>query len=376
MSEGFVLTSATDVNDLLNQIVGQAVARGWAQQYLERLGTIGRRAHISKDGVVINLASALDVQPVPSNREPANLTRDTIIPAADRNNQDWTWYFSTYNANVGNYYASPGYLCISAGTGFDSGLAWYSQPGADYESEAARNRGTFQCAKTNGAIGKAWMFFYENPAAILVIWEAKPGYYQWVAAGNLEKDTEFNGGQFYGASHSMYNPGNSYPGTFANIQVRVNEAAASKGRANGWAASYVVQADYNAYPDDRNVPQVPGYTQYSYTIQANPNLGSPGEPQRSYDAVNGRVWLHPVRAYAVRSDVGYSYVGVVGDLHYSTTRAFVGGETVDLGGEQYMMFPFNMRVSPYNWDVGGNDTTPGWYTNNTYGAGMAVRKPQ
>ena len=38
MAEGYVFTSATDVNDLLNQIVSQAAVHGWTQHRLDGLG--------------------------------------------------------------------------------------------------------------------------------------------------------------------------------------------------------------------------------------------------------------------------------------------------------------------------------------------------
>ena len=38
MSEGYVLTSALNVNDLLNQIIGQAAVHGWSQNFLGGLG--------------------------------------------------------------------------------------------------------------------------------------------------------------------------------------------------------------------------------------------------------------------------------------------------------------------------------------------------
>lgn len=377
MSEGFVITSATDANDLLNQIVGQAVARGWVQQHLSGLGGIGRRAHISKDGLVVNLASAPSQPPVLNGDTQARATMNAIIPQADRRNQDWNWWYSTYNQNVGYFYQSPGYLAISAGTGYDGGLAWYSQPGSDYDSEANKNYGNFNIAKTDGAIGKVWMFFFENPVGLVIIWEARPGQFMWMAAGNLEKDYDFQGGQYYGASFSMVNPTGSYSAALGVCQVRIADSQVKTNRANGWGGSYVTYPDFNTYPDDRNVPQVPGYSTYIYTSNANnPNQMAVGEPQRSYDDTTGRVWLHPARAYGVRTDIGHSYLGVVGDVYYTTTRAFVGGETIDLGGEQYMVFPFNARVSPYNWDVDNMANDAGWYTRNNFGAGMAIRKPQ
>ena len=54
MAEGYVFTSATDVNDLLNQIISQAAVHGWSQNELSTFSSAGRRGHISKDGVTLN----------------------------------------------------------------------------------------------------------------------------------------------------------------------------------------------------------------------------------------------------------------------------------------------------------------------------------
>ena len=77
MAEGYVFTSATDVNDLLNQIISQAAVHGWTQNELSTFSSAGRRGHISKDGVTLNFCSMPGPNADTGN---TNTILDTIIP--------------------------------------------------------------------------------------------------------------------------------------------------------------------------------------------------------------------------------------------------------------------------------------------------------
>lgn len=81
MAEGYVFTSATDVNDLLNQIISQAAVRGWTQNTeLSTFSSAGRRGHISKDGVTLNFCS----MPGPNaERIPSHFILNTIRRCLD-----------------------------------------------------------------------------------------------------------------------------------------------------------------------------------------------------------------------------------------------------------------------------------------------------
>lgn len=380
MSEGYVLASATDVNDLLNQIVSQAAVHGWTQNFLGGLGTTGRRGHISREGVTINLAS---VTVNTTSSTDAGRALNEVIPAADRDTAlSYSWGYA-YGSPT--QYANPDILCINASTGYDGGLAWYKQPGADRKNDGANtNVGRFQCIRAKSAIGKVHMFFYDNPACIVVICEVRPGEYYWLMGGNLQKDYTFDGGQFYGASLWDYQPGNSYPVSTYNVQTRVGDAQALKARGNGFGCSFQAHPDegyFNAGSSGANPAEnyyVPAIRTL-YNGNSFPNDDQVSEVQRGYDEATGRLWLGVPKTYALRVGGGTSYLGVLPHMFYTTTQTFVGGETVSLGGVEYMVFPFNWRASPYDWDITTGGIAAGvngpWYRNNTRGVGLALRKP-
>ena len=360
MSEGYVFSSASDVNDLLNQVVSQAVLHGWTQNQLETQSSLGRRGHISKDGVFINLCS----MPEPSaGQTSATQLLDLVIPAEDR----------TYSANWavsvgGGVWRGPDVLCVNVGTGHSSGTPWYRQPGADCNLAAA-NQGRFSAVRAKGAIGKVHMFFYENPAAIFVFIEPRAGEWHWFAAGMLAKDYSYSGGLFYGASMRDTNLTSAPPSSYSAIEHQVVHGDLAAGRGNNWGSSY------QTYPEETAIQPnllIPGYVGRS-SIGI---VGMSPVQRRGYDAANGRYWIQPPYAYANRAGGGNSYLGALPHTFYSTTEVFVGGEVSTIGGVEYMTFPFNWRTSPY--DYSGN-SLPAlslyWTRNNCSGAGAALRKP-
>lgn len=373
MAEGYVFSSATDVNDLLNQIISQAAVHGWTQNELSTFSSTGRRGHISKDGVTLNFCS----MPGPNVETGYTSTiLDTIIPPADQfqPNGSYRWRFGI----PGGYYC-PDVICINAGTGYSGDSPWYRQPGADVMA-AANNQGRFSVLRAKGAIGKVHMFFFDNPSAIYVFAEVRAGEWYWLAGGNLQKDYEYGGGQFYGASMRDINITTDYPFSFSAMEHRVTEASVPVTRGNGWGSSYqsapdnqVADYHYHQLPDGL---WLPGYFLAHYGSVA-PNDDDTSQVQlRGYDAATGRLWIHPPYAYATRVGGGSSYLGVLPHVHYSTTEAFVGGEVASIGGVEYMILPFNWRFSPWDRDVSQTAAASlCWTRNNNNGAGAAIRKP-
>lgn len=363
MAEGFVQTSATDANDLLGQIVSQAMLHGWEQHLLGPIaGGAGRRGHFSKDGVTVNLASRLAA------------TRDNIgdvVPPQDR--------FGDYYSHD-TYYRWKGHdiLLINAGTGYDPEAGWHLQPDAPTGSPSD-TKARFDAILSNGTIGRVYMFFYDNPAALVVVTEARPGKFNWLAAGNLAKDSAFQGGQFFGASHGM--PVGA-PRQLDALNVRVVDSKVSAPYGGAWGGSWVPKVSAVAdSPGIQSGLRVPGFWIIG-TAMSGDQIGITQHNDvvaNGYDAATGRLRLHAVHAFANRADVGKSYLGSVPNLHFSTTSAFTGGDIVSIGGEDFMIFPANYRYPTYAPDRVGtvNDAseTPGFNYNNHAGTGIALRKP-
>ena len=371
MSEGYVYTSATDANDLLNQIVSQAAIHGWTQHMLTGLGGSGRRGHISKGGVVLNFASVVS---------PSNLGSSTawqtylnlIIPPADQY-QATTSYSWSYSAS--SIWYQPDALCINASTGFNSDVNWYRQPGGPTQSDTLLNQGRFDVIRSKGAIGKVYMFFFEDPVGIIVITEPRPGEFYWLTGGMLKKDYEFTGGQFYGASmadSSIVSGAN--PAAFGAVKTRCPEADVVRTRGNGWGGSYTTAPSRNygssGVPDGERVP---GY--WVYIPTSTPSLWSE-VVANGYDEASGRLWIQPPYVYAERPGPTKSYLGVLPGVMYSTVQSFVGADIVTIGGQEYMIFPFNYRPSPYDKTVGNVAAAALYWTRAAvYGSGLAIRKP-
>ena len=376
MAEGYVFTSATDVNDLLNQIISQAAVHGWTQNELSTFSSAGRRGHISKDGVTLNFCS----MPGPNAETGGtNTILNTIIPPADQfqSSGSYRWHYSLGAWPTYTFYC-PDVICINAGTGYSSGSPWYRQPGADVMA-AANNQGRFSVLRAKGAIGKVHMFFFDNPSAIFVFAEVRAGEWYWLAGGNLQKDYEYAGGQFYGASMRDDDIVDAYPFSFSAMEHRVTDAGVSITRGNGWGSAYQSAPDAKVFGTRYQLPQgrwLPGYYMAHYNSSA-PNEDDTSQVQlRGYDGATGRLWIHPPYAYAARTGGGSSYLGVLPHVHYSTTEAFIGGEVVSIGGVEYMVLPFNWRASPWDKDVyDAQATSLCWRRNNHNGAGAAIRKP-
>lgn len=374
MAEGYVKTSANNVNDLLNQIVGQAVAHGWTQHHLGEQGgdqplspQLGRRGHISKDGVVINLAS----YPGSGTQNGGAATSGGMVRPQDRH-EGYNWGFGNNNSG----WVNPDALAICASSGFLEGEHWwYRQPGAD---QLTNDTHYLRVIRAKDAIGNVWMFFHENPAALSVVCEVRPGHFYWLTGGNIQTDYPLEVAQFYGASLAPHQLGNGYPSTLGGVQVRAVHPNAAPTRQHGWGG-YVPSPDIGYGPGiyspavGAEVPAYPTQIRSSST----PNDDLVPEPTRGYDPLTGRFWPHPVRAYMNKVGGGRSYIGVIPHIHFCTTSHFVGEEVVSIGGDEYMIFPANWRSSPYGWDVTTTsyDVWGPWYRNNTRGTGIAIRRP-
>lgn len=372
MSEGYVFTTALDVNDLLNQIVGQAAAHGWTQHLLAGNGANGRRGHISKDGCVINLASN-----IASNVNGGGTTNlNEVIPVGARDSAlSYSW-----NAGIvsGGYF-QPDALCINAGTGYNGSLPWYGQPGADCKSDAEPGVARFRVVRAKGAIGAVHMFFFEDPAAIVVIAEMRSGQFYWLAGGNLLKDYDFPGGQFYGASLPDTSLQNGTPAGLEGALLRCAQAQAVPGRGNSWGGYF--SSPLRSVGPASDIPageKVPGPF-VRIVGGSTPNSDSVDQVQRGYSTSTGRLWASPPRCYTNRVGGGKSYLGLVPHCHFITTLSFVGGETVSVGGVEYMTVPWNFRESPYNWNTRGLsaiDPAQAAFTRNSgAGSGWMIRKP-
>lgn len=378
MAEGYVISSAVDANDLLNQIVSQAALHGWTQHSLGALGANGRRGHISRDGVFVNLASAVTISTASSN---ITAVLDTITPLADRYNPNgsggngsWNW-----DSNLGSgVYAIPDVLAINASTGYDSMVNWYRQPGAPFRNGSPQY-GLFGLIKSKGAIGRVHMFFYDSPAMIFIVAETQTGYRQWVCGGNLAKDYEFTGGQLYGAStmapHSM---ATDIPSQLDALSVRISAAdleASTQG--NAWGSSIVAKYDRQILPNNAE-PSGQRFPQY-WVAHSGPEVSQFSDVvEQAYDEPTGRIWFNPVWVYAARPNNTRSYVGDLKHLHYSTVSRFPGADLVTVGGVEYMIFPANVRPSPYNPNLTALSSTtyPSPYrASGHYGSGFALRRP-
>lgn len=374
MAEGYVFTSASDVNDLLNQIVSQAALHGWTQLYLDSFAGSGRRGHISRDGVVLNLCSMPGGNAVASGD---NSQLNAIIPAADRVTPTYTW--RAQNSGATTFYC-PDVVCINASTGYQGSEPWYRQPGGD-ATLAATNQGRFRAIRAKGAIGKVHMFFFENPAAIYVWAEVRAGEWYWLAGGNLAKQYPFEGGQFYGASMADTNVITLYPRGFElGMAHRIPGPLTVPVNANGWASGYQTAPD-RAWGTSTGLPannQVPAYHMWTAGGARDDYVSE--VQNRGYDMPTGRTWIHPPWVYARRlqgsEQVGLSYVGALPGAFFTTSEPYIGGEVITIGGVEYMVLLFNWRDSPWNTDLEGASALSGiWTRNNNFGSAIALRKP-
>lgn len=378
MAEGYVISSAVDANDLLNQIVSQAALHGWTQHSLGGLGANGRRGHISRDGVTINLASATTIA---TGAGDTSAVLNTVIPLADRAHSNgtggsgnWSW-----SAHLGGaVYAIPDVLCINASTGYDGAVNWYRQPGAPFQNGAPQY-GTFGLIKSKGAIGKVHMFFYDNPAMIFVVAETQTGVRQWLCGGNLSKDYAFTGGQMYGASTvTPSSMSSDIPSQLDVMQIRVVAGdLETSALGNGWGSSMVAKYDRQVLPGATPIvgQRVPQY----WVAHTGPTVNQFSDVvENAYDEPTGRIWFNPAWCYALRPNTTRSYIGELKHVHYSTVSRFPGEDLVTVGGVEYMIFPANFRPSPYDPNVTAistSDAPAPYRRSGHYGSGFALRRP-
>ncbi|WP_422451833.1 hypothetical protein [Endozoicomonas sp. ALC066] len=359
MAEFFETGSATDVNDLLTRVQTVLTSNGYTLQQSGSEGT-GRRVHLSKGDLYINLRSGVN-------------NEDPISNSGFRWTTAWNW--NRYKGNPRVYYSTD-WLAVNVGSGFDDSedwREWYNQPGV--QIEVAGNKGKAQFLETHGAIPKYWMFLQDNPSdAFWLIVEWAPGRYSWLAFGNVQKSSSYNGGRFYGASRWI-NDHYGYPHPLNSCQVQVLDGD-FKDENNGWGRTDVSAP--NKSTGSSNVirtPYIPNYQFYSYS-SSYPQHAQYNILYKSYIKNEARSVLYPIYGFVQRSS-GYSLLGTLPNAFYTSLEPFVAGDSIDIGGESYLVFPFYDRGSPwvYAQDTSGSASDWDSYKVYHFGMGMAIRRP-
>ena len=361
----FETGSASDVNNLLGKLRSAMAANGWDTNYNALTAGGGTRCHMSKGGMTVNFRTGFN------NELP-------VADAAERSARQGNWSWNYYWGNPATFWR-PDWIALNVGTGVNLGSSWHIQPGAPGSGEG---KGLASMALASGGISRYWIFIFDNPDTVLLIFEPWPERFEHIAFGRLHLVQPVqSGGEWYSASRTI----NSNYGEVSEIcearawlgtcLVRlVDSRWAIADQLDGWNHTVAPGAAWNhwytSWIADLGVPLFEASVQYPQYD------GFPGIIPASYLEAEGRSILHPIPAYKAREQGGHMLLGYFPHIARTSMRPYVAGDPIAGVGESWVAFPSHFRESPWNNKAyQSKPSNPAEQAANFYGTGIAVRRP-
>jgi len=305
--------SATGVVDMLQKIVTWLVTRGWTSNKSEAYGS-GWRAHLSKNGVYVNLRALVNES----------------SPFA--------------NASGGTYYG----IALYVGTGYAE-VAWNAQAGGPVLKTAGTKAGVF-AKLTNGSI-PSYHLFDDGNDNIFIVMEKSAGTFHYLSWGQMVKAGNYTGGLYFSGSQSGKDCGyydSTQPpgghGTYSNLPnhyVRADVDAFT----GKWIATGAQDNDTYFSTGKSGCGLWYYRTQVPWDVPFYKNYESPNWYQQFQDhitsAMNQQINLLNPYIFVARDGGGYSLLGKIpcAFITNATTKGYDIASIFTIGSDVYMLFP-------------------------------------
>lgn len=315
----FLLGTATDENDLLGQFVSWLVTLGWVENMAPTINGDhgGKRAHLTKNGIFVNLQSGLG---------------DTDV--------------------------SPGYAITLKGfylylsTGYDGSQEFMSQPGGPMDTLPMRACVALPTAGFSGAFPQFFAFADAADNVVLVLERSTLNFSHLGWGPSLVKAGAWTGGPYFFSEYYRINASTSDAGTPLNADCPFTYSNNANGfiRADvdgfvgKWVActsgvgNYSGNAGKNCYSEFGGVvpSDIPhwDYGQGLFRIQPS--------------QINGQAALIPVDVYVPRDAGGSSLLGTLPNIFLCNAvgRGFGPATDYYIGADDYMLFPGSTPMYP------------------------------
>ena len=295
---------ASSPTDLLDQFVAFLVAQGWTTLAHAADGA-GKRAHLSKAGLFVNLRSALN----------------ETSPA-----------FSHYNTGGYSPVARTG-LGVNVGSGYDAGKNWRAQPGVPSTLYASYITGQ-DAALAHTAAGTISYHAFDDGAdnIVLVASNAAGGFTHLAFGPSVHKLGAGAGGAYFFAE-SLATTYSGYSSAIPLAGIGFVQAAVDSTPAGAWLGVNASLGRACASESSYLPVQFPTHAQ----------LGPVG-----VSAMSNQANLLPINVLAARDGGGWSYLGMVPNVYRcdAVGAGFAAGQVYTVGNESYMLFP-NFAVRKY-----------------------------
>ena len=188
---------------------------------------------------------------------------------------------------------------------------------------------------------KYWFFHLEDPVVVFCVVEYEADRLVFLMLGDVVKYSDWVGGLFYGAS---------------------------------WSSGLVHKQVLNAGPFQDNSQASYGTTYVHAEVDGFKWLTCAKNPQRNFRLVRGMSFWHkslidhspsafnglstliPIHLFAERDEGFFSPIGEVGHVRYLNIKPYIPGQIIQLGSDQWMVFPFHHKgfMSSPRYDGTGN----------------------
>lgn len=326
--------TATSATDLLDKLRIFLVANGWTQNGDAADGT-GRRVHLSKSGVFVNLRSFADEQGV---------------------------YFGN-NGTGGVGHAG---IALNSGTAYSGAAAWENQTGVPVTISGA-NRLTSVMAMNTGAISAYYMFCDATGDNVCLVALRSAGVYAHLFFGvTVTKGNTWTGGAYFGASRQGNNLNNGFSNTTSDGGTLASASCPGASLTNN-ALGMFLRADVDAftglwlscglsttttqYPGKRMMTPV-GTTSADNAVPTDmvsygQGFNGPSGQLAAQNGLQGRATsllnsgavLLPVSVWAERTAGGWSLAGTIPNIFATNAVNHAAGSEYSISTDVYLVFP-------------------------------------
>lgn len=289
---------ASNPTDLLDQFVAFLAGQGWTTLAHAADGT-GKRAHLSKAGLFVNLRSALS----------------EVSPA-----------FALYDNGGYSAVARTG-IGVNVGSGYDAAKSWRAQPGVPSTLYASYVTGQ-DAALAHTAAGNISYHAFDDGAdnIVLVARNAAGGFTHLSFGPSVHKLGAWPGGA-YCFAESLATTYSGYSSPIPLQGAGFVQAAVDSTPAGAWLGVNASLGRACASESSYLPVQFPTHAQ----------LGPLG-----VSVMSAQANLLPINLLAARDGGGWSYIGTVPNVYRcdAVGAGFAAGQVYTVGGDSYVLFPY------------------------------------
>jgi hypothetical protein len=183
-----------------------------------------------------------------------------------------------------------------------------------------------------------WLFHLENPLVVFCILEYEADRFEFLMFGSILKYSDWVGGQFFGASW-----------TIGQRHQRIMNTGPFQDNGSPRDGTTFLHAEVGGF----KWLTCGNYSDDDYRLVRGMNFWHRELMDQSPSSFNGLSTMIPVQLFAERDDHFFSPIGELEHMRYVNILPYSPGQIIQLGADQWMIFPFHHKGPKEHPDYDG-----------------------